>query len=57
MNAGVEGPCLDLGSSLLAVERLSGRTSPGAAVSAGQGLIVIYNLKILPDCLGTLILW
>lgn len=57
VRAGVEGPCLDVGSSPPAVERLSSRTSPGAAIAAGQGFIVTVHFKILPDCLGTLFLW
>lgn len=56
-HAGVEGPCLDVGSSPPAAERLISRTNVGAAISARQGLIVTFHFKILPDCLGTLFLW
>lgn len=57
VHAGMEGPCLDMGSSPPAAERLSSRTSPGAAISAGHGLIVTIHFKILPNCLGTFFLW
>ena len=57
VRARVEGPCWDVGSSPPAAERLIRRTSLGAAISAGQGLIVAFHFKILPDCLGTSFLW